>query len=194
MDRTLVGGVTGLHRGGAVPSGERDAVVREEAAVAGTILHAVLERMDHTRDAGARLTWATEETARRLETVPDALRRGAAQRVHDVLSALGGGRVLARLGELHPHIVGRELPLLLAPEGATGPIQAITAAVDLVYRDPVDGDLVVVDYKTGRQRDADAHAAQGARYARAIRDALGLADEPRFEAWYLAWDEHGDAG
>jgi hypothetical protein len=63
-----------------------------------------------------------------------------------------------------------------------------------VYRDPEDGGLVVVDYKTGRQREADAHAAQGMRYARAIRDALGLADEPRFEAWYLAWDEHGDAG
>ena len=194
MDRTLVGGVTGLDRRSPVQSNDLDDVVREEAAVAGTILHAVLERMDHTRDAGARLAWATEQTARRLETVPDALRAGTAQRIRDVLSALAGGRVLARLGELHPHIVGRELPLVLPPEEHIGPLQAITGAVDLVYRDPADGRVVVVDYKTGRQREADAHAAQGTRYARAIRDALGLLDEPRFEAWYLAWDEHGDAG
>jgi ATP-dependent exoDNAse (exonuclease V) beta subunit len=194
MDRPLVGGVTGLDRGGVVRPGELDPVVREEAAVAGTILHAVLERMDHTRDAGARLAWAKDEIARRLDTVPDPLRAGTAQRIRDVLSALEGGRVLARLGELAPHIVGRELPLVLPPEERNGPLQAITGAVDLVYRDPEDGGLVVVDYKTGRQRDGDAHAAQGTRYARAIRDALGLADEPRFEAWYLAWDEHGEAG
>jgi ATP-dependent exoDNAse (exonuclease V) beta subunit len=194
MDRPLVGGVTGLDRRAAVPSDELDTVVREEAAVAGTILHAVLERMDHTHDAGARLAWAIEETTRRLETVPEALRAGTAQRIRDVLAALAGGRVLARLGELHPHIVGRELPLVLPPDERIGPLQAITGAVDLVYKDPEDGGLVVVDYKTGRQREADAHVAQGTRYARAIRDALGLADEPRFEAWYLAWDEHGDAG
>ena len=83
---------------------------------------------------------------------------------------------------------------MLPPEESSGPLQAITGVVDLVYRDPEDGCLVVVDYKTGRQREADAHAAQGTRYARAIRDALGLPNEPRFEAWYLAWDEHGDAG
>src|SRR4029434_5322222 len=66
MGRPLVGGVTGLDRRGGAEAGELDAVVREEAAVAGTILHAVLERMDHTHDADTRLSWATEETARRL--------------------------------------------------------------------------------------------------------------------------------
>jgi ATP-dependent exoDNAse (exonuclease V) beta subunit len=194
MDRPLVGGVTGVDRRGAVGVGDLDPVVREEAALAGTILHAVLERMDHTRDLVARLAWAREETERRLETVPDTLRAGTAQRIRDVLAALAGGRVLARLAALASHIVGRELPLVLPPDERVGPLQAITGAVDLVYRDSEGGGLVVVDYKTGRHREADAHAAQGTRYARAIRDALGLADEPRFEAWYLAWDEHGDAG
>jgi ATP-dependent exoDNAse (exonuclease V) beta subunit len=82
---------------------------------------------------------------------------------------------------------------VLPPEDR-GPVAALTGAIDLVYRDPADGQLVVVDYKTGRHRDVATHAAQGTRYARAIQDALGLAHEPRFEAWYLAWDEHADVG
>jgi ATP-dependent helicase/nuclease subunit A len=193
-DRPLVGGVTALGARESVRAGDLDEVVREEAAIAGTILHAVLERMDHALDANARLAWATAEAERRLGVVPEALRPGVQRRTRDVLAALAGGRVLARLHELALHIVGRELPLVLPPEERHGPLQAVTGAIDLLYRDPLGGALVVVDYKTGRQREADTHAAQGTRYARAIRDALGLAAEPRFEAWYLAWDEHGDAG
>jgi ATP-dependent exoDNAse (exonuclease V) beta subunit len=193
MDRPLVGGVTGFGGRETPSAGPLDDVAREEAAVAGTILHAVLERMDHTLDTETRLAWAKGETARRLEAVPDPLHAGVGQRIRDVLGALAGGRVLVRLQEIAPHIVGRELPLVLPPEERHGPLRAITGAVDLLYRDAVDGSLVVVDYKTGRQREADAHLAQGTRYSRAIRDALGLAAEPRFEAWYLAWDEPGDA-
>src|SRR4029079_3767070 len=103
MDRSLVGGVTGLDRREALRADEPDAVVREEAAVAGTILHAVLERMDHAREAGARLAWATEKPARRLEPVPDALRAGTAKRIRDVLSALAGGRAAARARAARTH-------------------------------------------------------------------------------------------
>ena len=42
--------------------------------------------------------------------------------------------------------------------------------------------LVIADYKTGARRD---YGAQGAHYRRALREALDLDYEPRFELWYL---------
>jgi ATP-dependent exoDNAse (exonuclease V) beta subunit len=68
--------------------------------------------------------------------------------------------------------------------------------VDLLYRDPASGELVVVDYKTDRVTDGaeiDEHAArygaQGAGYVRAVQEALGLDAPPRFELWFLAAGE-----
>jgi ATP-dependent exoDNAse (exonuclease V) beta subunit len=63
--------------------------------------------------------------------------------------------------------------------------------VDLVYRDPATGDLVIADYKSDRVgREAAAARAlayrrQGRVYAEALRAALGLPALPRFELWLL---------
>ena len=54
---------------------------------------------------------------------------------------------------------------------------------------------MIADYKTGRveaeqgiQEAATRHAAQGAQYVRALRDALSLPRDPRFELWFLHAD------
>ena len=73
----------------------------------------------------------------------------------------------------------------------------VSGVVDLVYRDPESGEVVVADYKTDRIDDPDAEEArermeayrrQGAVYRRALREGLGLDYTPRFELWLLAAD------
>jgi ATP-dependent exoDNAse (exonuclease V) beta subunit len=105
------------------------------------------------------------------------------------------------LRELGPAVLARELPILVPPaegeeegDGAR-PVGFVAGAIDLVYRDPATGTLVVADYKTDAVADDDEIAArvdvyrpQGAVYARAVRDALGLAEAPRFELWFLRAD------
>ena len=117
------------------------------------------------------------------------------QRVRQHL-ALAGGQCLVRLLELGPHLIARELPLLLAPGGdAYAPVGHIAGAVDLVYRDPVTGEVVVADYKTDDVPDdaaiaerARAYKLQGAVYVQGVREALALPAVPRFELWFLHAD------
>jgi ATP-dependent exoDNAse (exonuclease V) beta subunit len=71
----------------------------------------------------------------------------------------------------------------------------VSGIVDLLYRDPEDGRLVVADYKTDRVQD-DETLAERARvyepqvriYARALQKALGLDHEPHNELWFLDAD------
>ena len=81
-----------------------------------------------------------------------------------------------------------------ADEGAAenGPVGFVAGAIDLLYRDPATGQLVVADYKTDPVDTGPALAArvegyrtQGETYVRAVRDALGLNEDPRFELWFL---------
>jgi ATP-dependent exoDNAse (exonuclease V) beta subunit len=53
--------------------------------------------------------------------------------------------------------------------------------------------MVVADYKTDDVEGeealaarAAAYAPQGAAYVRAVAEALGLQEAPRFELWFLA--------
>ena len=62
-----------------------------------------------------------------------------------------------------------------------------------MYRDTSNGELVIADYKTDEvATDADlaekvaAYRSQGDVYRRALQDALGLPEPPRFELWFLA--------
>jgi ATP-dependent exoDNAse (exonuclease V) beta subunit len=101
---------------------------------------------------------------------------------------------LAALGD---GVVARELPVLLPPGAADGaseasPVGFVSGSVDLLYRDPESGRLVVADYKTDRVEGAGeiaerarAYAPQARLYAAAVRDALGLDEPPRAELWFL---------
>jgi ATP-dependent exoDNAse (exonuclease V) beta subunit len=145
----------------------------------------------------------------------DALGAGAAAAAAEaeaqrLLAAFFDGPLLEALRRLAPHVVARELPVLLAPE-ALEPFRPLEAArageregeppadpvgcwsgvVDLVYRDPASGRLVIADYKTDRVPPAETagralgYRGQGRVYARALQESLGLAEPPRFELWFL---------
>ena len=71
------------------------------------------------------------------------------------------------------------------------PVGFVAGTVDLLYRDPGDGALVVADYKTDEvegaalEERASSYASQGRAYVRAVQEALGLATPPRLELWFL---------
>ena len=80
-----------------------------------------------------------------------------------------------------------------ASDDAPGAV--VSGIVDLVYRDPDDGRVVVADYKTDALDGETAikervrvYEPQVASYARILRDALGLDEEPHTELWFLAAD------
>jgi ATP-dependent exoDNAse (exonuclease V) beta subunit len=111
----------------------------------------------------------------------------------DALARFAQGPLLARLAALREHVIARELPVLLPPESeGDGPVGFIAGAIDLLYRDPATGELVVVDYKTDRVEGAAAlaeraahYAGQAASYRRAVKEALALERPPRCELWFL---------
>ena len=83
--------------------------------------------------------------------------------------------------------------MLLAPDGDEGAVGYLSGTIDLVYRDPLGGQLVVADYKTDEvvgdeqiQARTAAYADQLAIYVRALQEALGLDEPPRSELWFLA--------
>lgn len=180
-----------------------DAANRRNAAMAaGTAVHRALETWDLAADVEA-------ERARQIEGLPGTLaamagidpetRHAAEVRARGLLEAFAEGPLVERLRAIAPSILARELPVLLpAPEDRrteTGPVGFISGAIDLLYREEREGTdcFVIVDYKTDDVQSegelearAAAYAPQGAHYTRAIRDALGLAELPCFELWFLA--------
>lgn len=171
-----------------------ETIVDSVAGRVGTAIHRSLEVLDPTLDREA-LERAMREVARpvlahELEGEPfDA----AVERVDDLVRRFAGSELALRLRGLAPHLVARELSVLLPPEaGGSGAVGSIVGSIDLVYRDPQDASFVVVDYKTDRVESEDEiaqavarHAEQGARYALALERALGLETRPRFELWFL---------
>ncbi len=176
-------------RAGAAP-----ALEAEIARVAGTALHRVLETL--ALDGDLRAAFA-QARARLLALVaplgsPEA-RDAALARAAALLERVAAGPFAARLAELRAHVVARELPLLIPaePEGE-GPVGFVAGAIDLLYRDPATGEIVIADYKTDRveigaalEQHAQRYQGQAAHYRRGIQDALGLPHPPRFELWFL---------
>jgi ATP-dependent helicase/nuclease subunit A len=183
--------------------GSGGALDREAAMAAGGAIHRALEEWNLEADP-------RDELARQRVRLPAylaPLARGEALdqalvRAEELLDRFGGSRLLERLRELKDVIVARELPVLLPPRstnGASGsahaPVGVVTGAVDLVYRDPATGLVVIADFKTDEvddpaeiERRAAVYAPQGATYVRALQEALDLAKPPRFELWFLRAD------
>ena len=182
--------------------GRRDAgdagestVDRAAAMAAGGAIHRALEEWDLAADP-------RQETGRQRSLLPgylaalvegDELERSLPL-AEALLETLAAGPFLARMRRLKDHLLARELPILLPPgEGEHSPVGVVTGAIDLLYRDPDDGGrIVIADYKTDEvateeemQGRAAVYASQGELYARSIREALELAEMPRFELWFL---------
>jgi ATP-dependent exoDNAse (exonuclease V) beta subunit len=168
----------------------------------GTAIHRALESMDLAADPAVEMPRQRAKLERILTPLlpPDALVR-ARRDAEALLDRLAGGQLIARLRALETRIVARELPVLLPPAEDAGPVGFVAGAVDLVYRDPETDALVVADYKTDAvetQPEIDARAtryeAQGRAYVRAVREALALPYDPRFELWFLCADRIHCAG
>ena len=174
----------------------RDAVSpeMEVAAAVGTAIHGLLERFDWDADPAAewarQRAWMDESLARRVS--PSRL-DAARERATSVLEELAAGSLWSRLRDLAPHVLARELPVLVrAEENGAGAVGYVVGAIDLVYRDPACGEVVVVDFKTDRiatpaaiAERASHHRPQAERYRRAVLETLRLPQAPRFELWFL---------
>ena len=170
---------------------------RERARLVGIAVHDALERLDLAApDPQRELLRVRAELEARL--APHAATRdlpAAAQAARALLERFGRGSLFATLCALREHVVARELPVLAVPGADDPALGFVAGTIDLVHRDPASGELVVVDYKTDRigagglspERRA-AYARQGAVYASALREALGLSAPPRFELWLLEAD------
>ncbi len=173
---------------------QRPIVDRAAAMAAGGAIHRALEDWDLAADL-------QKERGRQRSLLPaylaalvegDELGR-ALPVAESLLEILADGPLLNRLRTLKDHVLARELPVLLPPgEGDHSPVGVVSGAIDLLYRDPEDGRIVVADYKTDEvESDEDiaarsaVYAPQGALYSRAVREALELEQAPRFELWFL---------
>jgi ATP-dependent helicase/nuclease subunit A len=195
MRRSLVGAATGeaheaLAQETAPAARSGSGAGRGLAMAVGSLVHRVLE----AADLGDPESWATDRLGALIaDLVPPADSEEAARRAGELLGRLAGSPLAPRLAAAAPHVIGREVPVLLPPqEGGEGPVGCVAGVVDLLLRDPASGELVVVDYKTDQvepgpelERRAAAYALQGRVYARAVREALGLAALPRVELWFL---------
>jgi ATP-dependent exoDNAse (exonuclease V) beta subunit len=182
----------------AMPAHETLAASRARDPVAsaiGTALHRALELLDPSQGAERALATMQEtaEHALGCSTLAAAALAQARERSRQLVERFVAGELFRRLERIAPHIVARELSvLLLPPAGESGPTGYVSGRIDLVYVDPETLEPVIADYKTGRaeaeqgiQEAATRHAAQGAQYVRALRAALSLPRDPRFELWFL---------
>ena len=139
----------------------RAAAAREAAAevarAVGSALHELLERWDFRGPPQARaLLRAAVTRSARGSSVPEASVLEEAERVLETFLSSGLPAALASV-----EILGRELPLLL--RDADG--RSWSGTLDLLYRDPADGRLVVADYKSDKKPDAAARASYRAQLA-----------------------------
>jgi ATP-dependent helicase/nuclease subunit A len=181
----------GVHEGGEPALGDP----RAAAMAAGGAVHRALETWDLAAEPAAELARQTARLPASLAAlgVGEADRGRALRRARTALDAFAQGPLLPRLAALRKGIVARELPVLLPPrENADdGPVGFVAGAIDLLYRDPQGGGMVIADYKTDEADEealpalAAAYAHQGAVYVRAVQQALGLPAAPRFELWFL---------
>jgi ATP-dependent helicase/nuclease subunit A len=167
---------------------------RAAAMAAGGAIHRALEEWD----LGAASAKELERQRALLPAYLAALVKGderdrALPLAATLLEIFAAGPLLKRMRKLKDHVLARELPVLLPPgEGEHSPVGIVSGAIDLLYRDPEDGRIVIADYKTDEvetaeeiQNRAAVYAPQGAVYGRAMREALEMAEAPRFELWFL---------
>jgi ATP-dependent helicase/nuclease subunit A len=170
---------------------------RSLAMLVGDICHRGLESLDFERSIEHELEriegFCLEELRRSLSD--EKQREAGIQRIKGIFSGLRRGRILKRMEEIRGHIVARELPLLLAPEEDEGPVGFFGGAVDLLYRDPESGHLIVADYKTDSIATSEemeglcaVYSSQGSHYIRALKEMLGEKGVLEFELWFLQAD------
>ncbi len=174
--------------------GEGEALSDRGLAMAlGTAVHSVMETLDLASELAPQIAAQRERILGELGFDDDG--DDGKGRAEDLLTRLAGGSCMGRLSAVADCVVARELPVMLWSEEPGLPGAVVSGLVDLVYRDPDDGRVVVADYKTDRIDGAEALAERAGvyepqvrTYASALRDALDLDHEPHVELWFLAAD------
>jgi ATP-dependent exoDNAse (exonuclease V) beta subunit len=182
---------------GRSASGERAPRATALGRAIGTAVHAALEHWDAALAPAESLARARRTLEAALPALVPA--EDVAESVAgacDVLAAFAASLLHERLREIAPHVVARELPVLLPAGPGERAVGQVVGAIDLLYRDPATGEWVVADYKSDAVRSpaelrerAARYRAQGGAYVRAVHEALGLAAPPRFELWFLVSGE-----
>lgn len=171
---------------GAKTSGR--GVSRNDAFKVGEAIHKLMEWA-----ACGRPDFSEETVRTALSLVQDEtpLSEAGLTRALALAHHVKGGALLDYLSEVE--VLGTEVPLLMSPSEG-GPVAAWTGSIDLLYRCPETGSVVVADHKTDRIGDrpladvAEHHAPQGRLYVEAVQRALGLPQRPRFEVWLIEAD------
>jgi len=164
------------------------------AMAVGTAMHGLMEHFDHgTMDPDGELDSRLKEA---LVLLVAALprrdhRETAEDRLRALVSTFRNGSLWQAFLALEGSIVARELELVTRPGDGIA-VGALTGAIDLVYRDPITGEIVVADYKTDHLADdrelhdrAAAYRPQLEIYARALEASFDLKVTPRRELWFI---------
>ncbi len=202
MERPLVAAASAeaAERLGELADGAAGGAPREAALAVGVAVHRMFEEWDLEAEPAAELERGAAALLARLRaSLPADLAASAVERAEALLERIRGGALLGRFAARAPHVLARELPVLLPPEpvgggdlGAVDAVGAVAGVVDLVCRDPETGETVVVDFKTDAVESEDelrerarAYASQEAVYRRAVQEALALPAPPAGELWFL---------
>jgi len=168
----------------------------EIARLVGIGVHAVLEQLDLAQSIERSVSEAALRLPEHLAPHAEGAALDAALgEARALLTALSGGQVLARFEAVRETVVGREVPVLLPPGPEDAAIGFVAGTIDLVFEDPQDAALVIVDYKSDAVASPEALAERSRRYApqlqtyaRAVAEALTPSRPTRCELWFLAAD------
>ncbi|MCU0230274.1 MAG: PD-(D/E)XK nuclease family protein [Acidobacteria bacterium] len=172
---------------------------RELRLAVGTAIHRALESWDLASDPAAERARRRARLAGCLPPdLPPALRDRARAEAEALFDRMAGNGALDAFAALRDRVLGREVPLLAAPDGdgEDQPTGAWVGTIDLLYRDG-NGGLVVADYKTdalpeplepeysaARDEAVARYRPQLERYLAALA-ALFPDPPPRAELWFL---------
>ena len=168
------------------------ALSRNEAMNIGTAFHWLFEHVP--REGTVSYDWFVKNLGEALAlTMGGApLSRSGKDRIDVLMRSLERGNLLSWFERVE--VIGMEIPLLMPPSENLGPIGAWVGSIDLLYRHPDTGELVVADFKASRigqgslQDAAEKYSAQGRHYVNAVWQSLSLPSPPVFEVWLIEAD------
>lgn len=162
----------------------------ELARAVGTAVHRALELIQLDAEPVAALQAQIAGLADAVRGfVPRSRLDEVVQEARRLLEDADRSGILYELFDRRDQILGREVPVLLPDESTGG---AVIGTLDLLYRDPATGQLVVADFKTDAVRSDEelqakrAHyLGQGQVYQDAVARMFPNEEPPAFELWFL---------
>jgi ATP-dependent helicase/nuclease subunit A len=163
----------------------------ELARAVGTAVHRALELLDLDAEPVGALRTQIEGLADAVRGfVPKSRLLEVVRSARELLEEADRRGILYELFDRREQILGREVPVLLPDEESGG---AIVGTLDLLYRDPNTGQLIVADFKTDvlqSQEDFEQrrehYLAQGRVYQDAVARMFPAEEAPAFELWFLS--------